>query len=104
MNTHHPDRLTDAAGVRVLLYGDVDLNVIDGSATWLPSLAETLGAQTGEDGRLVVDPHQQTTVPGLYAAGDVVRGLNQIVVASAEAAVAATDIHNRLREADGQTV
>ena len=46
MNTHHPDRLTDAAGVRVLLYGDVDLNVIDGSATWLPSLAETL-ARTG---------------------------------------------------------
>ena len=39
MNTHHPDRLTDAAGVRILLYGDVDLNVIDGSATWLPSLA-----------------------------------------------------------------
>ena len=46
MNTHHPDRLTDAADVRVLLYGDVDLNVIDGSATWLPSLAETL-ARTG---------------------------------------------------------
>jgi thioredoxin reductase (NADPH) len=68
------------------------------------SLAETLGAQTGEDGRLVVDPHQQTTVPGLYAAGDVVRGLNQIAVASAEAAVAATDIHNRLRRADGWTV
>lgn len=68
------------------------------------SLAEALGAQTGEDGRLVVDPHQQTTVAALYAAGDVVRGLNQIAVASAEAAVAATDIHNRLRQADGQTV
>lgn len=68
------------------------------------SLAETLGAQVGEGGRLVVDPHQQTSVPGLYAAGDVVRGLNQIAVASAEAAVAATDIHNRLRQADGQTV
>ncbi len=68
------------------------------------SLAETLGAQVGEDGRLVVDPHQQTSVPGLYAAGDVVRGLNQIAVASAEAAVAATDIHNRLRQVDGKTV
>lgn len=67
-------------------------------------LAEQLGTLTGEDGRLVVDPHQQTTVPGLYAAGDVVRGLNQIAVASAEAAVAATDIHNRLRRADGWTV
>lgn len=35
-----------AAGVRVLLYGDVDLNVVDGSALWLPSIAETL-ARTG---------------------------------------------------------
>ncbi len=68
------------------------------------SLAETLGAETGGDGRLVVDPHQQTTVPGLYAAGDVVRGLNQIAVATAEAAVAATALHNALREADGLTV
>jgi thioredoxin reductase (NADPH) len=68
------------------------------------SLAEGLGAQTGEDGRLVVDPHQQTTVSGFYAAGDVVRGLNQITVATAESAVAATAIHNTLREADGRTV
>lgn len=29
------------APVRVLLYGDVDLNVMDGSAIWLPSMAET---------------------------------------------------------------
>jgi thioredoxin reductase (NADPH) len=67
-------------------------------------LAEGLGARTGEDGRLFVDAHQQTSAPGLYAAGDVVRGLNQIAVASAEAAVAGTAIHNRLREADGLIV
>ena len=68
------------------------------------ALADSLGARTGEDGCLVVDPHQQTSVSGLYAAGDVVRGLNQIAVASAEAAVAATAIHNALREADGLTI
>lgn len=67
-------------------------------------LAETLGARLGEDGRLFTDPHQQTSVPGLYAAGDVVRGLNQIAVATAEAAVAATDIHNRLRAAEGRVI
>lgn len=67
-------------------------------------LAEALGARLGEDGRLFTDAHQQTSVPGLYAAGDVVRGLNQIAVATAEAAVAATDIHNRLREAEGLMV
>ena len=66
-------------------------------------LAVDLGAALGEDGRLAVDDHQQTSVPGLYAAGDVVRGLNQLTVASAEAAVAATAIHNRFREAEGMT-
>ena len=67
-------------------------------------LATALGARCAEDGRLEVDEHQRTSVPGLWAAGDVVRGLNQIAVATAEAAVAATAIHNALREADGQTV
>ena len=67
-------------------------------------LARALDARIGEDGRLFVDQHQATSVKGLYAAGDVVRGLNQIAVASAEAAVAATAIHNALREADGWTV
>jgi thioredoxin reductase (NADPH) len=67
-------------------------------------LARGLGARLAADGRLEVDLHQATSLPGLYAAGDVVRGLNQIAVATAEAAVAATDIHNRLRRIDGLTV
>jgi thioredoxin reductase (NADPH) len=67
-------------------------------------LAEALGARRCDDGRLEVDDHQQTSIPGLYAAGDVVRGLNQIAVATAEAAVASTAIHNALRQADGWTV
>ncbi len=67
-------------------------------------LAETLGAVRADDGRLEVDLHQRTSVPGLYAAGDVVRGLNQIAVATAEAAVAATDMHNVLRQRDEETV
>ncbi len=60
-------------------------------------LAVTLGARTNDAGCLVVDDHQKTSVDGLYAVGDVVRGLNQISIAEAEAAIAATDIHNRLR-------
>ena len=67
-------------------------------------LAKALGARRGEDGRLTVDARQMTNIEGLYAAGDVVRGLNQIAVATAEAAVAATAIHNALRETDGWTV
>ncbi len=68
------------------------------------ALARSLGARLADDGRLEVDLHQRTSVPGLWAAGDVVRGLNQIAVATAEAAVAATDIHNALRRADGLTL
>ena len=61
-----------------------------------PDLATALGAEADEDGALIVDEHQRTTVPGLYAAGDVVRGLSQVAVAAGQAAVAATDIHNSL--------
>jgi len=68
------------------------------------ALARSLGAALAEDGRLEVDLHQRTSVAGLWAAGDVVRGLNQIAVATAEAAVASTDIHNALRRADGLTL
>jgi thioredoxin reductase (NADPH) len=61
-------------------------------------LAVKLGATLDESGALRVNRHQQTSIPGLYAAGDVVRGLNQVVVAAADAAVAAVDIHNQLRD------
>ena len=63
------------------------------------TLAMQWGADHDEVGNLVVDDHQQTSIDGLYAAGDVVRGLNQIAVAAGEAAVAATHMHNRLRGA-----
>ena len=59
-------------------------------------LATSLGAEHDAEGALVVDAHQQTTVPGLYAAGDVVQGLAQISVAMGHAAIAATAIHNDL--------
>ena len=59
-------------------------------------LARQLGARLDGDGRLYVGEHQETSVDGLYAAGDVVRGLNQISVAEGEASIASTAIHNRL--------
>jgi thioredoxin reductase (NADPH) len=59
-------------------------------------LALKLGASADEAGCLAVDAHQQTTIPGLYAAGDNVSGLNQISVAYGQAAVAAAHVHNSL--------
>jgi len=62
------------------------------------ALAWKLGAGSDPAGCLQVSPHQQTSVEGLYAAGDLVRGLSQIAVAEAEGAVAAVDIHNSLMQ------
>jgi thioredoxin reductase (NADPH) len=59
-------------------------------------LATALGARTRDNGQLEVDPYYETTVPGLFAAGDVAVDLNQINVAAGQAAIAATAIHNRL--------
>jgi thioredoxin reductase (NADPH) len=59
-------------------------------------LAIALGAEATADGCMTVDDHQRTTIPGLYAAGDVVKGLDQISHAMGEAGVAATTIRNDL--------
>jgi thioredoxin reductase (NADPH) len=58
-------------------------------------LAQQLGAHHDEKGALVVDAGMMTNVDGLYAAGDIVAGLDQIVVGMSHAAIAATRIHNR---------
>jgi thioredoxin reductase (NADPH) len=60
-------------------------------------LALALGAAAAPNGELIVDAHQQTTVDGLYAVGDIVTGLNQISVGMGHAAIASTAIHNQLR-------
>ena len=59
-------------------------------------LAEQLGARLNEQGCIGVDSHQRTSVEGLYAAGDVVIGLDQISHAMGEGGVAATTVRNDL--------
>lgn len=67
-------------------------------------LARALGAECNELGYVKTDDHQRTCVPGLYAAGDVVNELNQICVATGHAAIAATDIYNKLREEERRSL
>ena len=60
-------------------------------------LAEQLGVALAEGaGCILVDDHQRTNVPGVYAAGDVVLGLDQISHAMGHGGVAATTIRNDL--------
>ncbi len=59
-------------------------------------LAVAIGADTNESGCVIVDSHQRTSIAALYAAGDVVIGLDQISHAMGEGGVAATTIRNDL--------
>ncbi len=75
------------------------------------SLASDLGAGIAASGELRTDARGETSVRGLFAAGDVVSDLNQIAVAMGHAAIAATAIHRRLpphpreaRQGDGDAL
>jgi thioredoxin reductase (NADPH) len=58
------------------------------------------GADLSSTDCIVVDSHMRTSVPGLYAAGDVVIGLDQISHSMGQGGVAATTIRNDLAEKD----
>jgi thioredoxin reductase (NADPH) len=62
------------------------------------TLAKSLGARCDESGYVQVDARQQSSLPGLYAAGDVVQSLSQISVAFGQAAIAASAINVSLNE------
>ena len=52
-------------------------------------LAKTLGVELKEDGFVKVDPAMRTNIPRIYAAGDLIGGLQQIVTAIGEGSIAA---------------
>lgn len=103
------DIATDAAGGLRLQLADGCVQQVDTLYSALGSrirsqLAAELGAQTLRTGDLQVDRrNMSTSIPGLFAAGDVVNGLSQISVAAGHAALAATAIHHRLRRHSGRS-
>jgi len=86
----------------------VGLRLADGELIWLDALypmigcdvraelAQRLGAGCEANGDIIVEPDQQTCIPGLYAVGDMVNALNQMSLGVAHATVAATAIHKSL--------
>lgn len=65
-------------------------------------LALQLGLTVDDSGCLPPASHFETDVPGFFASGDIVRGLDQISVAMGHGAIAATQVHSLLRERDGE--
>lgn len=60
------------------------------------TLAADLGCEADEDGILEVDKNHLTTVPGVYAAGDIIPGSRLAIRAAAEGVRAAVGIHKSL--------
>lgn len=68
------------------------------------ALAEQLGLHPKRSGTLPADAPFKTEVPGLWSAGDLVDGLDQISTAFGQGAVAATKAHNWLGDRDGEAL
>ncbi len=68
------------------------------------ALAIALGLAVDESGKVSADAPLGTTVDGIYCAGDLVEGLDQISTALGQGAIAATRAHAWLREQDRETV
>lgn len=67
-------------------------------------LAAMLGPLTDPNGCIPFSAFSDGLLPGVYAAGDVIEGLDQISVATGQGAMAATRLHNWLRKQDGHVM
>jgi thioredoxin reductase len=63
-------------------------------------LADALGCEYDDEGCLVVDAHGETTVPGIYAAGDITPGYQLLQVAAAKGTSAGVGCARSLRHED----
>lgn len=61
-----------------------------------------LALKLDDEGYVITDCRQETSVPGIYAAGDLVSNINQISVAFGQAAIAAVEMHNAIGEEQGE--
>jgi thioredoxin reductase len=63
-------------------------------------LAESLGCQFDRDGRVLCGEYEATSVPGVFAAGNIIRDVQLTIVAAAEGARAAFGINRALTRED----
>jgi thioredoxin reductase (NADPH) len=63
-------------------------------------IANDLGVEIDDLNYIVADRDQQTNIPGVYTAGDITGGVNQLVVACGEGAVAAVNAYNYIKRTE----
>jgi len=67
-------------------------------------LVEMLGVGINADGEIAVDKRGRTNVPGVYAAGDAVTSVHQVVLAAASGVTAAMAVNEDLLEEEVRKV
>jgi thioredoxin reductase (NADPH) len=61
-------------------------------------LAKSLSVKLDDANHIITDKRQKTNIPFIYSAGDITGGLQQLVVACGEGALAATSAYNDLED------
>ena len=91
----------DRDGMRAIVLEDGERSLRTGGFVrpwWHPQLefADGLGLERDDDGLVVVDRMQRTSVEGIYAAGDITPGFRQLAVAAGAGTIAASVINRDL--------
>lgn len=91
----------DGTGIEAVVFDDGERLGLDALFFHLGSeprcdLASSLGCDTDDDGYIIVDRGQETSVPGVYAAGDIAGHPHLAVIAAAGGVRAALTIHRSL--------
>lgn len=78
---------------------EMDINGIFIAVGEVPNsqMAKDLGVKIDERNYIKTDRDQKTNMPGVYTAGDITGGVNQLVVACGEGAVAAVNAYNYVK-------
>jgi thioredoxin reductase len=86
------------SGVVVEGHGLVRRDAVFVAPTFAPNtdLLLELGCETDNDGSVIVDPTGRTSVPGVWAAGNVVNPRAQVITAAGEGSAAAIALNNDL--------
>ena len=92
-----------AGAIELQLEGEAEPRLFDILYPALGSVPRTqlvaqLGIATDADGSLAAGAFSEPLLPGMFAAGDLLSGLDQISGAAGQGAMAATRLHNWLRE------
>ncbi len=100
-NTQVAEVRGDIMGVKNILLQSWETLPVDGvfvaiGSTPFTKIIDSLNVDKDSEGCLIVDKRQETSVPGLYAAGDVTTNSNkfrQTIMSAAEGCLAANSVH-----------